>query len=77
MNQPWLRNRWNFVESPQCQCGQVLLCNIVENYPIHRFHGTIKEIHNVTKEAMDKEFASEHVMNKVRDFVKRFLDHIY
>lgn len=49
----FLLHRWNIIESPLCQCGVVqTMKHLVEECTIHRFQGTIADLHAATLDAV-------------------------
>lgn len=51
----FLLHRWNIVQSPLCQCGEVqTMKHLVEECPIHSFHESLEEIHSITATALDQ-----------------------
>jgi len=50
----FLLHRWNAIDSPLCQCGEVqTMKHLVEECSIHRFQGNIRDIHTGTADAMN------------------------
>lgn len=50
----FLLHRWNIIESPLCQCGAIqTMKHLVEECTIHRFQGTIEDLHAVTSDAVN------------------------
>lgn len=49
----FLLHRWNIIESPLCQCGDVqTMKHLVEECQIHRFQGNLKDIHACSADAL-------------------------
>lgn len=49
----FLMHRWNFTESPLCQCGETqTMDHILHNCNIHKFNGDIFELNNLTESAI-------------------------
>lgn len=49
----FLLHRWNITESPLCQCGEVqTMKHLVEECLIHRYCGSMEEIHSATTSAV-------------------------
>jgi hypothetical protein len=45
----FLLHRWNVIESPLCECGQIqTMEHLVKDCPIHKFHLGISDVHKVT-----------------------------
>lgn len=45
-------HRWKFSDSALCKCGETqTMVHIYQTCPIHRFNGTLEDIHNLTPEA--------------------------
>lgn len=49
----FLMHRWNFTDSPLCQCGQIqTMEHILNQCNIHRFTGDINDLNGVTNDAI-------------------------
>ena len=50
----FLLHRWNIIESPLCHCGAIqTMKHLVEECTIHRFQGTIEDLHAVFSDAVN------------------------
>ncbi len=48
----YLLHKWKFKDSATCECGEVqTMVHIHQNCPIHRFNGSLEDIHELTTEA--------------------------
>ncbi|XP_037051003.1 uncharacterized protein LOC119084960 [Bradysia coprophila] len=49
-----LLHKWKVIDSPLCQCGQIqTIDHIVSACALHKFSGTLLEIHQATDDAVD------------------------
>lgn len=50
----YLLHKWNFKYSALCECGGVqTMVHIYQNCPIHRFLGSLEDIHKLTTESRE------------------------